>query len=133
MDDMPKNEAPLSVGIQISGTFDIALARQHLRKLSEELDWSPTFRMRATAAFTALAEIAHFKDRQHQGPSVVYVQVLEQNTIQGVEFHADANLEMISREYPVARWQLERVSDELDVEEGKSVQHIVMRVWANGK
>jgi hypothetical protein len=133
MEEMPKNEAPLSVGIQISGTFDIALARQHLRKLSEELRWSPTFRMRATAAFTALAEIAHFKDRQHQGPSVVYIQVLEENQVQGVEFHVDTNLEMISREYPVARWQLERVSDELEVDEGKSMQHIVMRVWANGK
>ena len=130
---MSKNEAPLSVGIHIRGTFDIALARQHLRKLSEELQWSPTFRMRATAAFTALAELAHFKDRQHQGPSVVYVQVLEENRVQGVEFHADTNLEMISREYPVARWQLERVSDELEVDEGKSIQHIVMRVWANRK
>lgn len=130
---MPKNEAPLSAGIQIRGTFDIALARQHLRKLSEEFQWSPTFRMRAIAAFTALAELAHFKDRQHQGPSVVYVQVLEENQVQGVEFHAHTNLEMISREYPVARWQLERVSDELEVDEGKSIQHIVMRVWANGK
>jgi len=133
MDDMAKNEAALSVGIRITGTFDIALARQHLRKLSEELNWSPTFRMRATAAFTALAEIAHFKDRHHEGSSVVYVQVIEKNGMHGVEFHADTNLEMISREYPVARWQLERVSDELEVEEGKSVQHIVMRVWSHGK
>jgi hypothetical protein len=133
MEDMPKNEAPLSVGIQISGTFDIALARQHLRKLSEELNWSPTFRMRATAAFTALAEIAHFKDRQHQGPSVVYVHVVQQGSVYGVEFHADSNLEMISREYPVARWQLERVSDELEVEDGDATQHIVMRVWSNRK
>ena len=130
---MPKNEPPFSAGIQIRGTFDIALARQHLRKLSEELQWSPTFRMRAIAAFTALAEIAHFKDRQHEGSSMVYVQVLEENQVQGVEFHAHTNLEMISREYPVARWQLERVSDELEVDEGKSLQHIVMRVWANGK
>ena len=67
MEEMPKNEAPLSAGIQIRGTFDIALARQHLRKLSEELQWSPTFRMRAITAFTALAELAHFKDRQHEG------------------------------------------------------------------
>ena len=133
MEVMPKNEVPLSVGIQISGTFDIALARQHLRKLSEELNWSPTFRMRATAAFTALAEIAHFKDRQHQGPSVVYVQVIQQGGVHGVEFHADSNLEMISREYPVARWQLERVSDELEVEDGNSTQHIIMRVWSNRK
>jgi hypothetical protein len=133
MGDMTKNEVPLSVGIQISGTFDIALARQHLRKLSEELNWSPTFRMRATAAFTALAEIAHFKDRNHQGVSVVYVQVLEQNDMQGIEFHVDTNLEMISREYPVARWQLERVSDDLEIENSKGIQHIVIRVWANGK
>jgi len=130
---MPKNEVPLSVGIQISGTFDIALARQHLRKVSEELSWPATLRMRAIAAFTALAEIAHFKDRQHHGPSVVYMHILDQNKIHGVEFHVDANLEMISREYPVARWQLERVSDELEVEDGRNTQHIIMRIWANGK
>jgi hypothetical protein len=133
MEEMLKNEAPLSAGIQIRGTFDIALARQHLRKLSEELRWSPTLRMRAIAAFTALAELAHFKDRQHEGPSMIYVQVLEENQVQGVEFHTHTNLEMISREYPVARWQLERVSDELEIDASKSLQHVVVRVWANRK
>lgn len=130
---MDKNKPPMSVGIQISGTFDIALARQHLRKLSEELQWSPTLRLRAVAAFTAMAETAYFRDSQRQGPLLVYVHVLEPPHAKGIEFHADVDFESISRQFPVAKWHLQRVSDHLEIERRETFDHLVLRVLVNGK
>jgi hypothetical protein len=127
---MPKNETSLDMTIQISGTFDIAPARQNIRRLSEKLDWTPTIRLRAIAAFTALAEIGHVKDRQRREPLVIYLKILNREDGYVIEFHTDANLDGIAREYPVARWQLERVSDEFEVEPGEKSDHIVMRILA---
>ena len=43
--------------IPVQGTFDVALARNMLRKQVAERGWVPSFRARAAAALTALTEI----------------------------------------------------------------------------
>ncbi len=117
--------------VQISGTFDIAATRQQIRKLAEELQWSPLLRVRATAALTALAEIAYFRnpERVRAEPLVVNIHILGPK---GIEYHVDTNFTAICTRYAVARWHLERVCDHLVIENHGETDHIVMRVWANG-
>jgi len=129
---MAKYDVPTGVSIEITGTYNVAVARQHLRKLSEELHWSQTLLLRAIAAFTALAETAHFKDRRREH-LVVYIEAIEREKAHGIEFSADADLDIISRDYPAARWQLERVSDEFEINRRGNTDHIVIRVLATEK
>lgn len=128
---MARNELSESIGIEIAGTFDIAVTRQHIRRLSEELKWPPTLRLRAIAALTALAETVYFRDRQREEPFVVYIQIVEQDGARGIEFHADVDFDAILRQYPAARWQLERVSDELKIEHEDDADQIIM--WVGGR
>jgi hypothetical protein len=130
---MQNHDMSTGVGIQIAGTFDIAVTRQHIRRLSEELQWPASLRLRAIAALTALVETLYFKDRQRAEPLVVYISVLERDEIFGIEFYTDTDFEIVNRQFPVARWQLERVSDELEIENHGDYDHIVMRVWPNGR
>lgn len=122
-----------SIGIQIGETFDIAVTRQHIRLLSDEMEWPPVLRLRALAAFTALAETIFFRDRTRRDPSIVYIRVLDHIEGYGVEFHADADFDAVCKQYVTARWQLERASDELRIEKRDKFDRIVMRLWMAGR
>lgn len=130
---MKTNDMSTGIGIHISGTFDIAVARQHIRKLCQELRWPAELCLRGIAAMTALAETVYFKDRLRDGPLVVYIHAVEQEGIYGIELHADADFASIAREFPLARWHLERVSNELKILRQENYDHIVLSVWSSGR
>ena len=130
---MQTNDMSTGIGVQISGTFDIAIVRQHIRKLSQELRWPPELCMRGIAAMTALAETIYFRDRMRQGPLVVYIHVIDQDGFNGMELHADADFVSVSRDFPLARWHLERVCNELKIIREENHDHIVLSVWSSGR
>ena len=130
---MQTNDTSTGIGVQITGTFDIAVIRQHIRKLSQELKWPPELCMRGIAAMTALAETIYFRDRLRQRPLVVYIHVINQDGINGLELHADADFVAISRDFTLARWNLERVCNELKIVREDNYDHIVLRVWSSGR
>jgi hypothetical protein len=130
---MQTNDMSTGIGVQISGTFDIAIVRQHIRKLSQELRWPPELCMRGIAAMTALAETIYFRDRLRQGPLVVYIHVMHQDGVNGLELHADADFAAIAKDFTLARWNLERVCNELKIIREQNYDHIVLRVWSNGR
>jgi hypothetical protein len=119
------------IGIQISGTFDIAITRQHIRRLAQELRWSPELCLRGIAAMTALAETIYFRDRARQGALIVYIHVLDRDEHQGLELHTDTDFVAITRDYPLAKWHLERVCNELKITRQENYDHIVLSVWSN--
>jgi hypothetical protein len=128
---METNDMSTGIGVEINGTFDIAVTRQHIRKLSYELRWPSELCLRGIAAMTALAETVYFKDRQREGPLVVFIHVIEQDGTYGIELHTDADFSSISREFPLARWHLERVSNQLKVIPQERGDHIVLSVWSS--
>lgn len=130
---MQMNEMSTGIGVQISGTFDIAMVRQHIRKLSQELKWPPELCVRGIAAMTALAETIYFRDRLRHGPLVVYINVINQEGMNGLELHADADFAAIAREFTLARWNLQRVCNELKIIREDNYDHIVLRVWSSGR
>jgi hypothetical protein len=119
------------IGIQISGTFDIAVTRQHIRRLSQELRWPPELCLRGIAAMTALAETIYFRDRVRQGPLIVYIDVLDREEHHGIELHTDTDFAAIARDYPLAKWHLERVCNELKITRQENSDHIVLSVWSS--
>ena len=130
---MKTSDMSTGIGVQIRGTFDIAVTRQHIRKLSRELAWPPELCLRGIAAMTALAETIYFRERQRDEPLVVYIHVLDQDGVNGIELHADADFVTIAKEYPLARWNLERVCNKLNVVHEDGFDHIVLSVWSNGR
>ena len=82
---------------------------------------------------TALAETIYFRDRLRQGPLVVYLHVMNQDGVNGLELHADADFAAIAKEFTLARWNLERVCNELKIIREENYDHIVLRVWSNGR
>ena len=130
---MQMNDMSTGIGVQIRGTFDIAVTRQHIRKLSQELRWPPELCMRGIAAMTALAETIYFRDRLRTAALVVYIHVIDQDGMNGLELHADADFVAIAREFTLARWNLERVCNELKIIREDNYDHIVLRVWSSGR
>jgi hypothetical protein len=130
---MQTNDTSTGIGVQISGTFDIAIIRQHIRKLAQELSWPPELFLRGIAAVTALAETIYFRDRVRQGPLVVYIHVINQDGLNGLELHADTDFVSIASNFPLARWHLERVCNELKIIREENRDHIVLSVWSSGR
>ena len=60
--------------IPVQGTFDVALARNMLRKKVAERGWLPSYRARAAAALTALTELILLS----QTPAVLNINMVEQ-------------------------------------------------------
>lgn len=122
----------MSLVLPITGTFDIAVARNKMRKVAEQYNWPPAFRARASAALTVLAELVLFAHYPHANSLLLNINVLERGGQLGIEFVCDtsssANGLFNSLSNP-ARSQLERASDELDFCTGNGTNQITVRVW----
>lgn len=118
--------------IQIGGTFDMAVTRQRIRKLSDECQWSSMLRLRVIAAFTALAETLYFREHQREAPLTVSLCILKEGRRDTIEYHVDVNFEEIRKRFPVAHWRLERVSDDLLIKNCGDYDHITMIIWSDG-
>jgi hypothetical protein len=123
----------MALELNIKGTFDIALSRQQLRKASDLHHWSPQLRLQSVVALTSMAEVLFFKRQSNSNMADslnIYIELVEVDGVQGIEFHAETDFGEISRHYGVARWQLERACDQLEIHHlGDHCDHIVMRLF----
>lgn len=125
-------EQDTSIMIQIGGTFDMAVTRQRIRRLSDEFQWSSMLRLRVIAAFTALAETLYFREHQREIPLTVNLCIFKDERRDTIEYHVDVNFEEIRKRFPVAHWRLERVSDDLVIKNSGEIDHLVLRIWSDG-
>lgn len=121
-----------SLDLCIKGTFDIAVARNRLRRTADANHWPPIMRARISAAMTTLAEIVMYKGRSQPEQVMLKVMVINNGVQQGLEFQCLAPFKSdISQHYAVAHWQLERACDDLIIEnQGAEEDLITMRVLA---
>src|SRR5262245_35549783 len=104
----------MSEQLSISGTFDVALARQRLRKLADEHAWPNLLRVRATAALTALVEVLYFHRLHPQDALRIAISIPAADK-PGIEFCSEVPFTSICARYAVARWHIERACDEFIV------------------
>ncbi|MBN1285268.1 MAG: hypothetical protein JXB47_07715 [Anaerolineae bacterium] len=112
--------------IQIEGPFDVAIARNRLRRKVAEQGWMPTFRARAAAALTAMAELILFS----QACGSIDMSIVDREGKTGVELAGgvswpDSRYVWLDE----ARSRLARVTDELEIVDTPDGPRIVARVW----
>ena len=118
------------ITIDVTGTFDIAVARNRLRQLADAFQLPTVLRARAAAAITTIAELVLFRCNAPQTKFQLTIMVLD-DVLQGIEFQFVAPLTTeIVRQYVVAEWQLERACDEMVVSNRGQNDFIIMRLWA---
>lgn len=112
----------------IQGTFDIAIARNTLRRKISGGNWTPTFNARAAAALTALGELIL---AVHHSTNVVLVNlvILEDHHQQGVEFSCDVRLPEHHGDLNEPCQRLERACDTLETEEVGGHLYVSVKVW----
>lgn len=118
--------------INIGSTFDVARARNYMRKIADENAWSTVFRVRTAAVITTLAEMALFKGQARMQNLVLHFDVLEYNGHEGVEFYCD--IPAVGRDenyFSISHSQLERTSDELMIEQQDGIDRIIVRLWVD--
>ncbi len=112
--------------IPVQGTFDVALARNMLRKQVAERGWVPSFRARAAAALTALTEIVLLS----QTPAVLNIEVMDQGQPIGIQLVCDIHWRAAKEVWQEqARLRLSRATDELQVVDEPDCTHIVASIW----
>ncbi len=113
--------------IPVQGTFDVALARNMLRKQVAERGWMPSFRARAAAALTALTEIVLLS----QTPAVLNINVVEQDpNAVGIQLVCDIHWRAAKDVWlEQARLRLTRATDELDIVDAPDCTHITASIW----
>lgn len=116
--------------LPIQGTFDIAMARNVLRRTGQSYKWPPQFAARASAALSALAELGLFAQTAQMSCFYLKFDVLNCAGGDGVEFSCEIKTHGQSNNYMnYARLQLERASDEIEVEQAAGLEKIKVRVW----
>jgi hypothetical protein len=122
--DMP------STTLTINDAYDITVARNMLRKTADAYRWPPLFRARASAALTALAELVLFAQPQNSEGLRIDVDVTQNDTGVGIAFHCNALVpENAYMQHGLARFQLERATDELHINTVRDTQEITARLW----
>jgi hypothetical protein len=117
--------------IEVTGTFDIAVARNRLRQLADRFYLPTVLRARASAAITTICELVLFRTNVPENKFHLTMIVLNDDTQKGVEFQFLAPLTTeIVQHFVVAEWQLERACDELVVSNRGHNDFIIMRLWA---
>ncbi len=112
--------------IPVQGTFDVALARNMLRKKVAERGWLPSFRARAAAALTALTELVLLS----QTPAVLNINMVEQGRPIGIELVCDIHWRTAREVWlDQARQRLSRACNELVIKEEGDTTHIIVRIW----
>jgi hypothetical protein len=112
--------------IRIEGPFDVAIARNRLRRKIADQGWVPTFRARAAAALTAMAELILFS----QTVGTVEMDIIGRDNKTGVEL--GGSVSWPDSRYiwlDEARSRLARVTDELEIADTPDGPRIIVRIW----
>jgi hypothetical protein len=112
--------------IRIEGPFDVAIARNRLRRKIADQGWVPTFRARAAAALTAMAELILFS----QTVGTVDMDIIGRDNKTGVEL--SGSVSWPDSRYiwlDEARSRLARVTDELEIADTPDGPRIIVRIW----
>ncbi len=116
--------SPASIPIQ--GTFDAAVARNVLRKEVSEHNWVPAFRVRASAALTALTETILLS----QTSAVLTIKTVERGGNLGVQLICDVNWHAAREVWlEQTRLRLTRAADDLRISEQNGSIRIEAWVW----
>jgi hypothetical protein len=113
--------------IPVQGTFDVALARNMLRKKVAERGWLPSYRARAAAALTALTELILLS----QTPAVLNINMIEQpQPHMGIELVCDIHWRAAKDVWlEQAEVRLSRAADEMEIVDDGGSTHIIARIW----
>lgn len=121
---------PQAVNIPIQGSFDVAIARNMLRRKIAEQGWLPAFRARAVAALTVMTETILLSHTS----AVILLTIYDQAQKPGIELSCDMRAETLK---PVwldqARRQLPRVTDEMEIVGHDQMPRIIARVWVESE
>jgi len=113
--------------IPVQGTFDVALARNMLRKKVAERGWVPSFRARAAAALTALTEIVLLS----QTPAVLNINIVDHGEPEiGIQLVCDVHWRAAKDVWlEQARLRLTRATDDLQIVDDSEATHIIASIW----
>ena len=119
-----------TIEVDIKGTFDVAVARNQLRKISENIQLPTILRARSAAVISTVSELVLFKSTGDTPQLRLSISFIETNDKSGVEFECIAPFTNdIAKNFPVAEWQLERICDELDIKQHGSDDLLTIRLW----
>lgn len=115
------------MSIPIQGTFDVAKARNALRKEIASQGWLPSFSARAAAMLTALTELILLA----QASATLEIVVIHQRRSSGIEIGCDMHWLAAQQVWlEQVRRRLERLTDEFDIfDENSDHPRIVVRLW----
>lgn len=117
--------------LKMTGTYEIALARNQLRNYAAQHEILPLLRARSAAAITIIASVILFKSSDSNPTLELEVRPLEDDEVEGIEFQFYANLTHdISKRFVIAEMQLERVCDEIGITNRGDHDLVVMKIWA---
>jgi hypothetical protein len=112
--------------MRIQSAFDLAIARNTLRRKIAERDWKPLFRARAAAALTAMADLILVA----QTEGVIKMDIVEKNGRNGIRLGCD--FVWPDSRYiwlDEARSRLSRVTDEMEIQDTPNGPRITAQVW----
>jgi hypothetical protein len=117
----------MSMRIPVQGTFDVALARNMLRKKVAERGWLPSFRARAAAALTTLTELVLLS----QTPAVLNLNMVDPGGPNvGIELICEIHWHASREEWlEQARTKLTRAANEMEIKEQGAATLIIARIW----
>lgn len=114
-------------GIPIRSAIDITTARNVLRRRISTSGYTPTFRARAAATLTALAEFVIASKK----PGMLDMISINRANRKGFEFHSRVNLASCDFEpqYEHLTRETTGIADEIELVKGTDHFQIVARVW----
>jgi hypothetical protein len=120
--------------LDITGTFEIAIARNRLRQAASKYRLPLALQARAAAAITSIAELVLFQTETNNRQLKLVVFLHHDKEVQGIEFQFFAPLRnSINKHSPIAEWQLMQACDEFEISQHGSFDHLIMRLWARRK
>jgi hypothetical protein len=149
------NSENTKLTLDINGTFEVAIARNRLRKAASQHDLPLMLQARATAALTSITEVVLFQSGGKNRDLKLVVLVHSHPDQQGVEFQFFALLHNetikegampeqilpyghdelgMGQSRPIkqatdAEGQFAKVCDELNISQHGSFDHVIMRLW----
>jgi hypothetical protein len=120
--------------LEITGTFEVAMARNRLRQAASAERLPLMLQARAAAAITRVAELVLFHGDVKNRQLKLVVLIHSASEPQGIEFQFFAPFRIhYPQDVQVAEWQLEQACDELEMTEHGSFDYVIMRLWARRK
>jgi hypothetical protein len=114
------------VSISIQGTFDVAKARNILRKEIAKQGWLPAFSARSAAALTEMTGLILLS----RTSGVLDIQVVKQPGLSGIELGFNVHWWNDKEVWlDQARGRLRNMTDELEIHDNGHCPRIVARLW----